>query len=217
MLFQIQLKSVLIKENGKIEDIEGVNMMSVALSYPNPQDKNPTTVIAMGLKDDETMEFSTKPLKDRLVFKGMVIGDSSINVSITAIDKPSKFDKLITKIFGAVVTGAIGLITGGAAVALVTAGAKVAAESIFEELEPQEKTTILGQGEYPISRDTPEGDLVVNLSVPKEVKIKKRFFENGQTIERSVTVPKGYVNAMVVFDVKKYPNQQGRIANDILA
>ncbi|MGD1889536.1 MAG: hypothetical protein ACFB15_02875 [Cyclobacteriaceae bacterium] len=122
-IIQIKLKSVTIIENGQVDDGKGNNMLSASLVYPTPQTQSPTTVVAMNLEDEKTLELGGIPLKEQIIYKGLIIGESGIDVEITAIEKPKKIEGILKKVFGAAAVGAVGLITGGAAVAIVTAAA----------------------------------------------------------------------------------------------
>ena len=204
-IIQIKLKSVTIIENGQAKDGQGNNILSATLVYPAPQSQSPTTVIGMNLEDKKTLELGAIPLKEQLVYKGLIIGESGIEVEITAVEETKKIESILQKVFGTAAVGALGLITGGGAIALVTAAAKTTLESVFDMAKPKDRVHIIGKGFMSLSDATPEGDFVVQLSVPKKVELQQSFVnEDGQRALKKVTLRQGYNNAMVVFDIKKY-------------
>lgn len=208
-IFQIKLKSITIIENGKVKEGEGSNLLSVAIVYPNPQMQAPTTVMEVQLQDNRTLELKGIPLKDQIIFKGPIVGESGIDVEISAIEKQDKIAGILHKVFGQAVNGALSLIPGGGVVSLVTSAARNTLASVFDQAAPKERLHKIGQGYMSLHKDTPEGDFVVQLSVPEELKLIQSFVnENGQRAAKTITLPQGYNNAMVVFDIKKYPTHK---------
>jgi hypothetical protein len=217
-IFQIKLKSITIIENGKVKEGEGNNLLSVSLVYPNPQMQAPTTVMEVQLQDNKTLELTGLPLKDQIIFKGPIVGESGIDVEISAIEKPEKIANLLHTVFGQAVTGALSLIPGGGVVSLITSAARTTLASVFDQAAPKDRLHKIGKGYMSLHKDTPEGDFVVQLSVPEEVKLIQNFInEEGQRATKTITLPKGYNNAMVVFDIKKYPMKKSGTEEDLLA
>lgn len=206
MIFQIKLKSITIIENGKVSEGEGNNLLSMSVIYPNPEMQAPTTVMEVFLQDNKTLELSGIPLKDQIIFKGAIVGESGIDVEISAIEKQDKIAALLHRVFGQAVSGALSLIPGGGVVSLVTSAARNTLASVFDQTAPKERLRKIGKGYMSLNKNSPEGDFVVQLSVPEEVKLIQSFVnEQGQRATKTITLPKGYANAMVVFDIKKYP------------
>lgn len=205
-IFQIKLKGITIIENGKVKEGEGNNLLSMSIVYPNPQMQAPTTVMEVQLQDNKTLELQGIPLKDQLIFKGPIVGESGIDVEISAIEKQDKIASILHKVFGQTVSGALSLIPGGGVVSLITSAARTTLASVFDQAEPQDRLHKIGKGYMSLHKDTPEGDFVVQLSVPEEIKLIQSFTnEKKQKATKTITLPKGYANAMVVFDIKKYP------------
>lgn len=206
-IFQIKLKSLTIIENGQIEEGEGNNVLSVSLIYPMPQNPSPTSVFAIKLEDKEMLNAVDIPIKNQFIYKGQIIGDSGIEVELTAKEGREKINKFLLKTFGTIVKEAIGLIPGAKIVSLITSGAKSSVESVFSSLQSDgrdEKVHIIGKGFMPINIDTPEGDFVIQLSVPQEVKLTKISTKGGKKTKKTLTLNQGMGNAMVVFDIRKY-------------
>ncbi|WKN30558.1 hypothetical protein PZB74_16455 [Porifericola rhodea] len=207
--FQIKLKSITIIENGQVDSGEGNNLLAIGVIYPNPHDKVPTTVMEVHLQDNKTLNLGGLPLKDQIIFKGPVIGESGLDVEISAIEKADKIEKILHNVFGRAVSGALSLIPGGGIVSLLTAAARDTMTSVFDQAEPQDRLHTIGKGYMSLSSETPEGDFVVQLSVPQEVKLSQTFMnDKGKKAIKKITLPQGYNNAMVVFDIKKYPVQK---------
>ncbi|MDF9796829.1 hypothetical protein OKW21_002092 [Catalinimonas alkaloidigena] len=218
MIFQIKLKSITIIENGKVSEGEGNNLLSMSLIYPNPQMQAPTTVMEVQLQDNKTLDLAGIPLKDQVIFKGPIVGESGIDVEISAIEKQDKIAALLHRVFGQAVNGALNLIPGGGVVSLITSAARNTLASVFDQTAPKERLHKIGKGYMSLHKNTPEGDFVVQLSVPEEVKLIQSFInEQGQRATKTITLPKGFANAMVVFDIKKFPLSQGSGSEGMIA
>ncbi|WP_162054668.1 hypothetical protein [Pontibacter pamirensis] len=200
-LLQIQLKSVLVIENGKVENVEGVNGLSATLFYPKSGVPSVETVRTLKLKDKEPLDFSNKSFSDKLLFKQEIEGDTLLQVKLSAVEKVSKFEKVVVKLLGVAAVAAVGAITGVGAV--FTAVAKSATGSIFEQADPKDTINIIGEGEMPLTKDTPEGDFVVQLSVPQDITLSQTKVEGDKKITTKIKLDKGFSNAMIVFELKR--------------
>ncbi len=205
-IFQIKLKSITIIENGQVMEGGGTNLLSVAIVYPNPHMPAPTTVMELSLQDNKTLELQGIPLKDQLIFKGLIVGESGIDVEISAIEKQERIAGILHQVFGQAVSGALSLIPGGGIVSLITSAARTTLASVFDQAAPKDRLRKIGKGYMYLHKDTPEGDFVVQLSVPQEIELKQTSInKKGQETTKKITLPQGFNNAMVVFDIKKYP------------
>ncbi len=200
-IVQVLLKSVKIIENGKVEDVEGINGLSASLFYPKSGVPSVESVRTLRLRDRETLDFTDKPFIERLLFKQEIEGNTFLMVKISAIEKVTKFERAIHKLFGVVAIAAVGTITGIGVV--LTAFVKSITSSVFEQSEPKDAITIIGEGAMPIDPGTPEGEFVVQLSVPKDISLKKTMIVNGQEVIKTINIKRGFNNAMVVFDLKR--------------
>ncbi len=203
-LFQIRLKSVLVKENGKIEEDEkGVNALAATLYYPKEGVPAVSSTRELKLEDDKELNYFKEPPQKQLLFKEIVKGNSTLEVEISAIEKVTKFQKIIWKVMTAGATAAVGAAVGGMA-AFVSGIINTSTESLFELAEPNDKISVIGRGSMPIDENTPEGDFVVQLSVPKELTLfQRKLNDRGEFVDVKMKIPKGYSNAMVVFDIAK--------------
>lgn len=188
-LLQIQLKQILVIENGKVEkDIEGLNGLSVSLFYPMSGISSLESLRTLKLKDKEAMEFDTRPVTEKLLFKQEIQGSTILQVKLTAVEKVDKFEKAAISIIGKVALAAVGAVTGVGAV--VTAAATGLVGSIFDESKLKDTIRIIGEGAMPITKDTPEGDFVVQLTVPEEIKLQQTFREDNKLKKRILTLEK---------------------------
>jgi DnaJ-class molecular chaperone len=200
-VLQIQIKKITVIENGKVDNIQGVNGLSVSLFYPKSGVHSVESVRTLRLKDKVPLEFQDKPFTDKLLFKQEIEGDTMLMVKLTAIERVSKFEKVISKLLGIAVVAAVGTITGVGAV--ITAVVKNVTTSVFENMEPKDKINLIGEGAMPITQETPEGDFIVHLSVPRDLTLTQTRFDGQNEIQTTITIKKGFTNAMVVFDLKK--------------
>jgi hypothetical protein len=196
-LFQIKLKSVLVNENGTIkEDVKGVNAVETSLIYPKEGVPSIISIRALELEDKVTLDYTTKPLEEQLLFKQSVQGESMLEVNLTAIEKLSKLESAVVNALGSAIAAVVKAISG---VGGVTGVAKSVTKSLFKE-----KVSCIGTGSKPINKDTPDGDFLVDLKVPKKVKLARIKLNLDGTSERqTVTLEKGYDNGKVVFDIKR--------------
>ncbi len=204
-LFEIKLKSVLVIENGKIEeDAEGVNAVSINLIYPREGVPSVSSVRTIELLDREEKNFEQADIRKRFLMKELVKGGAILEAEVTAIEKVSKFEKFIHKMFKVGAVAATGTLGVGA---VVTGLTKTATESFFDSIEPSDQINSIGKGFMPLNEQTPEGDFVINLAVPKELKLHQTSRnEDGELVKTILTLKKGFVNAKVVVDLKIIEN-----------
>lgn len=204
-IYQITLKSVLALENGMKENVKGQNILSTTLVYPREGEKSMETLKKLSLKKGEEFLFKKINFSDKLLFKESIQGDSAIKVSLTAIEKPEKIDNIIKVALKAGVLAGVGLVTGGKGITLLMAASKSIVGSIFDLAKPKDKVTVIGIIDFPVNNSLREGELTLNLTVPKKTVLKERTIKNGEEILISKTLKKGYGIAKVVLDIKKIP------------
>jgi len=202
-IYQITLKSVLTLENGMKENVKGENILSTTLVYPREGVRSMETLKKLPLKKGKEFRFKKIDFSDKLLFKESIQGDSAIKVSLTAIEKPQKIDNIIKGAIKAGVLAGVGLITGGTGITLLTATSKSIVGSVFDLAKPKDKVTVIGTIDFPINNSLKEGELILNLTVPKKTVLKERKIKNGEEILVSKTLKKGYGIAKVVLDIKK--------------
>jgi len=201
-VFEIKLKSIKVIENGTLEDVEGVNLLSFTLIYPREGCPSLVSARSLKLKDNEPLSYLKKDFQEQLVFKESIRDSAFLQLELSSIAKADKFQKLLVKIFGAAAKAAIGIIPGIGP--LVTAVLTPASSSIFEAAEPSDKITVIGKGFFPIRENTPDGDLPITLSVPKKiVLIKMRRNKKGDLEMVTMKLNKNFANGQVIVSIRK--------------
>jgi len=204
-IYQISLKSVIALENGMKEKVKGQNLLSTTLVYPREGTKSLETIKKLPLKKGKKYSLSTINYSDKLLFKESIQGDSAIRMSLTAIEKLGKVDSVIQEAIKTGVIAGAGLITGGVGTTIVMAMSKSIVSSLFDLAKPKDRITVIGSIDFPINNELKEGDLILNLSVPRKTVIKERLIKDGKEILKTKTLRKGFGIAKVVLDVKKIP------------
>jgi len=204
-IYQITLKSVIALENGMKEKVKGQNHLSTTLVYPREGIKSLETIKKLSLKKGKEFSLSKISYSDKLLFKESIQGDSAIKMSLTAIEKPSKINAVLQDAVKAGVIAGAGLITGGVGITLLMATSKSIVGSLFDLAKPKDRVTIIGTIDFPINNQLKEGDLILNLTVPKKTIIKERLIKDGKEVLVTKTLRKGFGIAKVILDVKKIP------------
>ncbi len=201
---QVLLKRVKVIENGEFEpNVDGDNKLIATLFYPREGIPALTSMRSLELEDEVAFDYSTKPISERLLFKEVVRGSTMLEFSLTAIDAPSKFEKLFSKVVVGALKTAVGAIPGAGKV--LTAATTMAVDTLFDSNgNDEEKVTIIGKGALPITADTDEGEIAFQLAVPREVTLSKTILNaDGLKETHNRTLEEGFVNAEVVVDFSR--------------
>jgi hypothetical protein len=202
-IVQITLKSVLVIENGTIEEnVAGASALSVTLVAPNHLKPSVTSVKSVKLADNVEKKLDNEPFEDKILFKELIVGDCMVKVEITATEKVSKVANFVKKAFPTVLGVAIEAIPGIGSIVSSVVGAIT--KSIFDSEDKAEKLTVIGRASMPLSAASPTGDLILNLAVPKTIILNSRpkIDAEGNQIVKKITMKEGFVNAKVVLNVK---------------
>ncbi|MCF6360058.1 MAG: hypothetical protein L3J29_04770 [Cyclobacteriaceae bacterium] len=205
-LFEIKLKSILVKENGKINPKEeGVNAFAITLFLPREGVPSVASVRSLKLMDKETFSLNDNDhLKERFLLKELIKGHAFLEVEVTAVDKLSKLQKTIFKIFRTGFSAVISAIPGIGDI--ITGLVKMGTDSFFETLDTsvKDKVKIIGKGRLLLNESTTSGDFEIVLETPKQIKIEKWFLDNeGQSYSKKIILPKKYPNGTVVLSIEK--------------
>ena len=199
---QILLKSVLVIENGSTEPgAEGVNVITATLIGPNTTKASVISARSLKLLDKQNFDTSLIPFEDKFLFKEDILGDCMLKIEITAVEKISKLEKFFLKAFPNVFGILIGAIPGiGVIFSSITS--KLVG-SIFESIDTNDRITVIASGAMPLDAVNQQGELSVNLSVPKTIVVNSApfFNTNGEELIRRITLPKDFVNAEVVVNI----------------
>lgn len=202
---QICLKSILLLENGTLAPrLRGTNGFSATLIYPEAGISALTSVrtFEQEIADREVLDFTQRSFKEKVLFKQRFQGDSILEVEMTTVDKASKFERILLNMLGKAAVAGVGTVSGLGAI--FTAVARHAVKSVFALPEVKDQVEVLGVGEMPINSSTPEGDFVIQINVPKDMKIHQLAKnEEGKLVERTLTLRKGQGIGQIVFDIKQ--------------
>lgn len=222
-VYQITLKSVLLKENGWIDKPKGSNFLSTTLIYPRENIKSieSITELKVGTKkiqDNKELSFDKVNFSEKLLLKESIQGDSSLKVMITTVENVKKINNIILDGIKAGALIGISGITGGIGISVLTAVAKSFAGSILDswkqDEEKDKKINILGVIDWPIDNNLKEGDLTLHLTTPKALTLQKTIRSKGKTIKKSIKIRKGSGIGKVVFEIKKHPRFQYMIGRN---
>ena len=201
-VFEIKLKSIKVIENGTLQDVEGVNLISFTLIYPREGLPALVSARSLKLKDNESFDYSIKDFQEQLIFKESIRDSAILQLELSSIAKASKFEKLLVDIFGVATKAAIGTIPGIGPI--VTAVLTTTSSSIIGTAVPSDKITVIGKGYVPLREDTPDGDLSITLSIPDEIVLTKLDLDkSGNLVKTTKKLPKNFNNAQVIVNVKK--------------
>jgi len=202
-MVQITLKSVLVIENGTAEEkVEGVNALSVTLVAPNVTKASVTTVRSIKLADNVEKSMENEPFEEKLFFKELILGDCILKAELTAIEKVSKLERFFLKSFPSALGVAVEAIPGVGSIISSVVGAIT--RSIFDGGDKTEKILVIGRGWMPLGATNDDGDLAINLQVPKTLVLNSRPFldADGNQAIKKITMQEGFVNARIIFKVE---------------
>ena len=202
-VFEIRLKSIKLMENGAIDTNEGSNALGASLFYPRPGTPGVNSVRAMNLHDNIGLLFSGKPYDQQVLFKEAVQGKTLLTLEVSAIEKPSRLDKVVSGLVGTAVSVAV----GGAGSAIFGAVAKSLSGSIFDAIGPKKKVAVIARGSLEFSEDDfPNGgEVTVPFHVPKTIKIRDLKLKNGEPDRSELTLQKNSPNGRIVLEFHRLP------------
>lgn len=206
---QISFKSIEIVENGyKDIEVDAKNFLSAQLIYPKSGVPAIETVKKLSLTDGDTYDFTKGTFNDKIIYEGVIEGDSEIEIRLTAKHEVVKMNKLINDLIGTGIVAGIGVATGGIGAAVITAAAKELVEGIFsiinkEEDKVEEKVIVIGKGSRLFNRYVPDGDFIIPLIIEEETKFTQIISRDGKEIRQTKTLRKGLTNATVILDIKR--------------
>lgn len=208
-LFEVRLREVYLEENGYWEN--DVNVLGFTLLYPREGVPAVATTRSVKALDNERFDFPSRKLKEgspyeELLFREVVRREAPLVVDITAVYKADWLSKAIVKAVGAVVGVAVKAIPA-TDVGLAFLGSS--AGSIFEQIAPKDKTYIIGRGAVVLQEGMSDGTQVVNLTVPKDVKLWKApppstSLGTAPPAGKEIRLPKGEHNGTVTLAINSY-------------
>jgi|GEM_PF-3466563 len=204
-LYQVSLKSILTLENGLKETGSGYNLVSITLVYPREGVKSVETIKKFKLKPGKENQLKNISFSEKLLFKESIQGDSSIVVKLTSLEKVQKIDTIINSAVKAGVIAGIASLSGGLGITLLATTTKTITSSLFDFSKPKDKLNVIGYKEFPFNNEIKEGELILNLSVPKKLVLKERLRKDGKEVIQTKTLKKGMGIAQLKLYIKKIP------------
>lgn len=203
-ILELYLEHVQVVENGRSQEDEGVNALAATLYYPRENVPSVTTVRPLHdtLQDGGVLDYSRRPLHERLLFKETIRGSSMLSLTLSATTHASKLDQFFHRVLGAAWVTGIGALTGiiGAVPAAILGHASA---SLFDLATPDDQITLIGRGTYPIREDMEDEHIPVQLTLGQELLITKSERHNGTRVQKNRIYPAGFGNAQVMVHVKR--------------
>ena len=200
--FEIKLKSIKVIENGTYEQEKGLNAVIAALHYPSPGKVGVITTRKCQLEDNVQYDYTTEDPILQYLFKEEILDSAILEIEITSTRKSSNLLKFLHSLLKTISNVALDSVLPGGSI--VTAAVKTTSESVFELISPKDKIAIIGRAIWELKEDMDDGDLPLNLKVPKGLKMNKvETLKDGSVVIKQLTLRKGSNNAQVVVSIKK--------------
>lgn len=201
-IFQFEIDSIQIYENGFVEEEGSKNFISFKLDYPTDGIVSLETIKKVGLRDKSTTSFKKKRLTDKLLFKQTVLGDAELSVQITAQMKQSSFLKTLKDLVAAGAIAATSLITGGAGLTVLAAASKQAVTSVFDMIKVKDKYVMIGEAYIALNAHEMPSKIELFPKLKKQVILKRKKRSKGKVTFTKHTLKKNLVNAKIVISIK---------------
>jgi hypothetical protein len=201
--FGIKLKSVRVIENGTMVKEAGINGLLLTFYHPNSSEELIIVTRTFNLKDDKELDyFKEAPPNLHTLKKIRVEGSVVFDIALTSTRQRSILVKVFKKIGRAIANEIIGKIPGSS---IISGAADKVLGALFDKIETSDKITRIGYVCWEIFENSPDGDLPLTLSVPKEIKIHRFDQEGDKIIKITRTLKKGDNNCSVVLNLQKIP------------
>lgn len=187
-ILQISISNLIVDRRGPNDDREDVNLFRFTLSYPAEGVSGLETIKTV--KADKPIPTNwTEDFDKSILFKTQIRGKSKLSIEVASIDKQSKTEKALSKLFGNIFGAVLGVWTGGFGSAYVGAVTKTLGGSILDMVEDDEDVDIVGVADVLIDSENITNSITLPLEVKKAVvrKITKRNPERGSA-RRTVRV-----------------------------
>ena len=214
--FELSLRDITVLVNGYQQVVASTSVLSVTVTYPNPETPQRNTVKALKLSDGKGIDFtSTNPetgeaytYGDRIVLKESVVGKSELVVEVATVHKTPAIEKFVASLFGTVFGGVWKLLIGGIANVVVGAVAQTVADAHAGAFALDDSTSyVVGRAVMPIDEASlSNGTVPCTLVVPDDVTIDRYTVAGGSQPRREqVTIlKKGAKNGSLTLDCVVY-------------
>lgn len=123
ILLRVNIEKVWVKSNGDLPKKENAdehdkkaqknNAIVATMVYPRSGAPNVISTKMVNLQNNKVKSFDLEDFWDSGLFKEEVDGETKLRIQVTDRDKISKFDKVFTTIFSALMGAGLGAVTGG--------------------------------------------------------------------------------------------------------
>lgn len=162
--------------------------------YPRSGAPNVISTKMVDLQNNKVKSFDLEDFWDSGLFKKEVDGETILRIQVTDRDEISKFDKVFTTIFSALMGAGLGAVTGGISNVFLGAIANLGIETYTGTISvgKGEKINVIGEtGEINLNTKELEENLTLKLTAPKTIKKKVLVFEGSKIIRKEKTLMKG--------------------------
>lgn len=203
-ILELYLEHLQVVENGRDREDEGVNALAATLYYPRENVPSVTAIRPLHdtLRDRGTLDYSRRPLHERLLFKQTIRGSSMLSLTLSATTHASKLDRFFHRVLGAAWIAGIGTLTGVIG-AIPSAILGHTSASLFDLATPEDRITVIGRGIYPIREDMDDQHIPVQLALRQELVVTKTEQRDGARVQENRIYPAGFGNAQVMIHVKR--------------
>lgn len=203
-IVEIFLDRIRVVENGREDEQSGVNALAATLYHPRENVPSVTAVrmLQTDLADNANIDMSRMPLHQRLLFKEVLRGTCTLELTLSVATEARKLDTFLHRALGTAWAAGVGAVTGGLG-ALPAALVSQASVSLFEMAQPEDEITIIGQGRFPLAENMTRTRIPVQLALPLPLATEKIVVRDGRRMRVTRTYPAGFGNAEVAIRVNR--------------
>jgi hypothetical protein len=207
-VIQVSISELNITHRGPNDDKEDLNLIRISLVYPSEGISGIETVKTINANKPIPTNWDEDFAKS-IVFKTEIRGKAKLVVEASSVDKESKAEASLKKVFGALFGAVLGVWTGGFGSAYVGAITKTAGTSIIDLADSEDDIDIIGAADaYLDSENLPSSPIDLQLNVEKAVtkKVTRRNPNRSSAVSRirveEVVIPVG-INGNIKLKIEK--------------
>lgn len=203
ILLRVNIEKIWVKSNGDLPKKENAdeddkkaqknNAIVATMVYPRSGAPNVISTKMVDLQNNKVKSFNLEDFWDSGLFKEEVDGETILRIQVTDRDEISKFDKVFTTIFSALMGAGLGAVTGGISNVFLGAIANLGIETYTGTISvgKGEKINVIGEtGEIKLNTNEIEENLTLKLTAPKTIKKKVLVFEGSKIVRKEKTLVK---------------------------
>ncbi|MCR9260923.1 MAG: hypothetical protein NXH95_14460 [Pseudomonadaceae bacterium] len=166
-----KLDQVKVKNITKLTDRGDKHLLRFTLFYPRPGTPKIETlkILQTKLQSNKMRSFTRDDFLKRIVFKENVVGEFLLRAEVIVVDRPSKVEAFLKKLFGGVLQFAIGRKIEGIGNVYLGKASEITNDALFEE-EGDETLQVISKGEATLNAGTLDSCITIELEAPKTLK-----------------------------------------------